>query len=149
MAATQQVPNAQQRRVLEHDTTTFLGWDENGRPCVEAMTGIPYRLQRWAVLRSGDPADIVGTITAPQEEPMAAPADYDDTWHAEEYTPWTDPHPAPEPNPTPFVLVVQYKDDAGAVQAQELPYASAKDAEEFREIFTRVGALSAQIEYRP
>ncbi len=55
--------SAQQRRVLNTKGVTLLGVDEKGRPVVEAQLGIPNQLRRWALLRSGDPADVTGEIT--------------------------------------------------------------------------------------
>lgn len=55
--------SAQQRRVLETKGVTLLGHDEAGRPVVEAMTGIPQQLRRWAVKRDGDPIEIKGNVT--------------------------------------------------------------------------------------
>jgi hypothetical protein len=52
------------RRVLDTEGVTHVGWDENNRPVVEKMVGIPQQLRRWAVKRDGDPADIKGHVRA-------------------------------------------------------------------------------------
>ena len=53
---------AQQRRVIFTPRISFLGWDENNRPVVEGMVGIPQQFQRWALTRKGDPAEVKGFI---------------------------------------------------------------------------------------
>lgn len=60
----------QQRRVLANSRVRFLGTDEKGRPVVEGEFGIPQQTRRWALLRSGDPADIVGKVTPPTDPNM-------------------------------------------------------------------------------
>ena len=55
--------STQQRRVLAVEGIKHLGWDEKNRPVVEALSGIPRTLRRWAVKRDGDPTDIVGKVT--------------------------------------------------------------------------------------
>lgn len=36
----------------------ILGIDGRNRPVIQAMVGIPNRLQTWAILRNGDPTDV-------------------------------------------------------------------------------------------
>jgi hypothetical protein len=57
--------SVQQRIVLDTKGVKLLGQDENGRPVVEQMAGIPHQLRRWAIKPDGDPADIKGTVTNP------------------------------------------------------------------------------------
>jgi hypothetical protein len=52
-----------QRQVLRLPDVSWVGTDARGRPVVEARVGIPQRLQRWALLRSGDPADVTEPVT--------------------------------------------------------------------------------------
>lgn len=54
---------AQQRRVINSDGVTFLGWDENNRPVVQATSGIPRQKRPpMALTRAGDPVDIKGQV---------------------------------------------------------------------------------------
>lgn len=66
------VPNwslsAQQRRVLATEGLTYLGTDARERPVVEGLVGIPQQARTWAVLRSGDPADVVQPVSLVQRE---------------------------------------------------------------------------------
>lgn len=57
-------PSTQQRRVLDTEGVRLVGFDARQRPVVEALTGIPQSLRRWAVKRDGDPADVVEPVQA-------------------------------------------------------------------------------------
>ncbi len=63
--------SAQQRRVVEQ--STLVGFDARDRPVVEKLVGIPGQLRRWAVLRSGDPADITEPVDTPKERGYVSP----------------------------------------------------------------------------
>ena len=52
-----------QKRVLNTPGVHYLGRDEKGRPVVEQMAGIPQQLRRWALLKTGEPADVTGEVT--------------------------------------------------------------------------------------
>lgn len=52
-----------QRRVIGNDNVTLVGYDEAGRPVVNAMVGNPQQLRTWALNRQGDPADVRGQVT--------------------------------------------------------------------------------------
>jgi hypothetical protein len=54
--------SVQQRLVLASPRVRLLGVDAKGRPVVEAPVGIPQQVRRWAVLRSGDPADVTEPV---------------------------------------------------------------------------------------
>jgi hypothetical protein len=56
-----------QRRVMETDGIQLLGYDERNRPVVQGETGIPKQIRVWALLASGDPADVTGRVTPPVE----------------------------------------------------------------------------------
>lgn len=59
----------QQRRVLDAEGVTYIGTDAKGRPVVEAPPWWrPNALPAWALLRSGDPADVVQPVRLVQRE---------------------------------------------------------------------------------
>ena len=54
--------SAQQRRVIDTDGITLIGFDDRSRPVVEGAIGIPKQVRRWAIKRDGDPTDITGDV---------------------------------------------------------------------------------------
>jgi hypothetical protein len=55
--------SAAQRRVIHTGGIDLVGVDEAGRPVVSGDVGIPQQRRTWAVLQSGDPADVKGKVT--------------------------------------------------------------------------------------
>ena len=60
---------ARQHQVLGAEGVRLVGVDARGRPVVEQRRLITGKLERWALTRAGDPADVTEPVTEPPGRP--------------------------------------------------------------------------------